>query len=577
MDQSEIKELLKAGIEAAKNNNPIIARDHFRRVLEADSRNELAWFWMAYISDNPTERRRYLERVLQINPNNQNAQAALAKLVPERGSEAADSSMARLRRSMAEEAVSEDYSEGTEQERDWFQPVERQKGPPELWRTARRRDDNTLTLMLMAAIAVMLIGLGVLLLLNYLDEQDNEEDEATAVPVVVNDEATQTTVAETLAAITPTNTPNLTPRPTIPENPNPPLPPTLAPTLTFTPRPTATRTPTPNPPLFYTLVFARNEGLTAEGETLPFDAARLFTITGDGSNLQEISITLPELEIEDPALAEEFANLPADARQPSFLDPAYSPDSDFIVFTAEIGGIQELFIVSVDGGTARQLTKLGATQTRDASWSPDGELILFASDSDDDFELYITNADGSTRASRLTDNTSTDFQPDWSPDGNYIVFSSDRSGPGNFEIYTMALQGDEFCQLTNSTGSSVSPNWSPDGAQIVFISNRNRDNDLFVMRADGTAEELLTISDGSWEERSPSWSPDGQWIAVSSNRVDPGSGLPASATFKLWLVTPNGREWVEVTTDAGNDLDAEWMPGELALDLSDFEYSCAEN
>ncbi len=576
LDQSEIKATLKAGIEAAKNNNPIIARDNFRRVLQADSRNELAWFWMAYISDDNTERRRYLERVLEINPDNQNARAALDKLVPA-SERAADSSMSRLRQMTADADETDDFDEGADQQRDWFQPVDRQKGPPELWRTARRRDDNTLMLLLMGAVAVMLIGLGIVLLLNYLEEE--EEDESTPTTAVVDTNATQTALA---VALQPTSTPSQTPRPTsiltlTYSADSRALPPTLPPSLTPTPLPTATSTPTPNPPLLYTLIFARNQGLVGEGEELIYDPADLFTVAGDGSDLQRLRITLPPLEIEDPAQAEEFANLPPEALEPNLLNPVYSPDGDFIVFTAEIGGIQELFVVAVDDNTPRQLTRLGASQTRDAVWSPDGETILFASNDDDDFELYLINADGTSSALPLTDNAVNDYHPDWSPDGNYIVFASDRSGPGNFEIYTMALQGEEFCQLTDSSGSSIEPDWSPDGKEIVFISNRNRDNDLFIMRADGTAEKLLTVSDGDWEERAPAWSPDGNWIVVSSNRIDPPSEVPVNATAKLWLITPDGEEWKAVTSDDGNDLDAAWLPTETIVDTSDFEYSCAIN
>jgi len=70
------------GIRAAKSGNNDGARIFFEQVLGQDRRNERAMMWMAKITtDNKAERKKWLERVLEVNPDNQQAKDALKKIV----------------------------------------------------------------------------------------------------------------------------------------------------------------------------------------------------------------------------------------------------------------------------------------------------------------------------------------------------------------------------------------------------------------------------------------------------------------------------------------------------------------
>ncbi|MBZ0310387.1 MAG: hypothetical protein K8I82_30275, partial [Anaerolineae bacterium] len=80
MPNEELQNLLKSGIEAARAGNKVVARKIFEQVIRDDPQNELAWMWTATVLDNSTERRRALERVISINPDNTRAQQALEKL-----------------------------------------------------------------------------------------------------------------------------------------------------------------------------------------------------------------------------------------------------------------------------------------------------------------------------------------------------------------------------------------------------------------------------------------------------------------------------------------------------------------
>lgn len=52
-----------------------------RQVLSEDRYNERAMMWMAKIASTKSERRQWLERALEVNPNNDQAKAALKKMV----------------------------------------------------------------------------------------------------------------------------------------------------------------------------------------------------------------------------------------------------------------------------------------------------------------------------------------------------------------------------------------------------------------------------------------------------------------------------------------------------------------
>lgn len=68
------------GIRAAKAGNKDAARIAFEQVLTQDKRNERAMMWMAQIARNSKERRQWLVRVLDVNPDNEHARKQLKRM-----------------------------------------------------------------------------------------------------------------------------------------------------------------------------------------------------------------------------------------------------------------------------------------------------------------------------------------------------------------------------------------------------------------------------------------------------------------------------------------------------------------
>lgn len=82
-----IDQLLLQGISAAQQGNKDEAWRWLARVVRQEPTNEKAWLWMAGLHDDPAKAAACLTKVLTINPDNAEAQAALFQLRMQSGGE----------------------------------------------------------------------------------------------------------------------------------------------------------------------------------------------------------------------------------------------------------------------------------------------------------------------------------------------------------------------------------------------------------------------------------------------------------------------------------------------------------
>jgi len=81
------KTLIQRGVDASREERKHFARQCFEQAVEHDSENELAWLWLASVSDSDAERARMFEKVLEINPDNETALAAVRSFHDDRAVE----------------------------------------------------------------------------------------------------------------------------------------------------------------------------------------------------------------------------------------------------------------------------------------------------------------------------------------------------------------------------------------------------------------------------------------------------------------------------------------------------------
>jgi WD40 repeat protein len=99
-------------------------------------------------------------------------------------------------------------------------------------------------------------------------------------------------------------------------------------------------------------------------------------------------------------------------------------------------------------------------------WSPDGQQIVFSCDMAGTYDLWLLPIEGG-KPTQITEDPSKETQPRWSPDGDAIVFVSDRAG--NSDLWKVAPSGGTWTQITSGPFDATYPAWSPDGRDIAFI------------------------------------------------------------------------------------------------------------
>ena len=151
--------------------------------------------------------------------------------------------------------------------------------------------------------------------------------------------------------------------------------------------------------------------------------------------------------------------------------PAWSPDMKSIVFVSDRDGNTEVCVMDASGFNQRCITnektrnrKPDSSKPADSSpaWSPDSQKIVFVStrERNRNKQIFVVNADGSSPVN-ITKKISAEDNPSWSPDGNTIVFVSNRDGLIPI-LYSTSLDGLTQARLTQTNrGGDFFPEWEP--------------------------------------------------------------------------------------------------------------------
>jgi Tol biopolymer transport system component len=238
--------------------------------------------------------------------------------------------------------------------------------------------------------------------------------------------------------------------------------------------------------------------------------------------------------------------------------PQWSPDGSSIAYASnESGpGTFGIFVAKADGTDAVNIldpaSKLADPGPIALSWSPDGSRIAYAGKDlgSGRTGVWTIRANGTGRLTVLEGHWEA---VSWSPDGARLLLAGDpqtESNSGQFDIYTVRLDGSGLARLTDDQLIERWPVWSPDGTRILFakrsveFANQDYGQDVFVINADGSNLQRLTHWEGF--DSFAVWGPGGTWIAFASDRdatseqqrVNRGPG-PFSGV-SLYVMRPDG-------------------------------------
>jgi len=184
-----------------------------------------------------------------------------------------------------------------------------------------------------------------------------------------------------------------------------------------------------------------------------------------------------------------------------------------------------IYTVPVRGGAPTLVTKIGPSYFH--GWSPDGKTLTYCGLRNGNFDVYTIPVDGG-QETRLTTAEGKDDGPEFSPDGQFIYFNSDRTGA--MQIWRMKVDGSQQEQLTSDEAENWFPHISPNGQLLVFLTYakgvgdhpENKDVALRVMDlASRKVEPLAKLFGGQGTINVSSWSPDGQYLTFVSYQMVP--------------------------------------------------------
>jgi TolB protein len=192
-----------------------------------------------------------------------------------------------------------------------------------------------------------------------------------------------------------------------------------------------------------------------------------------------------------------------------FEAPNWSRDGSFFLFNRD-GLIQK---IPVAGGTPEKIDTGFATRcNNDHGFSPDGNSFVISDQSQEDHHslVYVLPLAGGTPR-RVTKNAPS-YWHGWSPDGKTLAFVGEREG--DFDVYSIPVEGGEETRLTTAKGLDDGPEYSPDGRFIYFNSERTGQMQIWRMHPDGSNQEQIT--NDSYNNWFPHISPDGKWMIILS-------------------------------------------------------------
>ena len=187
------------------------------------------------------------------------------------------------------------------------------------------------------------------------------------------------------------------------------------------------------------------------------------------------------------------------------------------------------------------------------SLSPDGKWLVYGGEGSGNRDIYLQSVGGQNAINLTADSPGDDDQPAFSPDGSQIAFHSDRAGGG---IFVMGRTGEAVRRVTRF---GYKPAWSPDRTKLAIVTenvefnpqNSESRGELWAANVQTGKLRRIKATDASL----PSWSPHGQRIAYFHR-------LGAIAEGHVWTVpaSEHGGQPSAVTSGKGRDWNPVWSP-----------------
>jgi imidazolonepropionase-like amidohydrolase/Tol biopolymer transport system component len=248
---------------------------------------------------------------------------------------------------------------------------------------------------------------------------------------------------------------------------------------------------------------------------------------------------------------------------PYEMQPRFSPDGNFISFTSDREGGDNIWIMKKDGSDAKAITKEDFRLLNNAVWSADGNYLIGrkhftgtrSAGAGEMWMYHKSGGQGIQLTKRKNDQMDVN-EPCVSPDGKFLYFSEDMS-PGQYfeynkdpndQIYVIRRYDFEKGKLENlisGAGSALRPQVSRNGDKIAYIRRVRNQSVLFVFDVK-TGEEWPINAELSKDQQETwaiygtypgfSWTPDDKhiiiWALGKIRKIEVASGKSEIIPFQ---------------------------------------------
>ncbi len=193
--------------------------------------------------------------------------------------------------------------------------------------------------------------------------------------------------------------------------------------------------------------------------------------------------------------------------------PLYSPDGKYLAFISSRTGNGDVYLLTLETGDIKRLTYDDGAEVLNA-WSRDGKMIYFQSTSRDIAgmnDIYRVSVNGGTPMAITADRYANEFYGVPSPDGKTLAFSARgiasnqwwRKGHSHLDeteiwLYHTDVKktGTAYERITEGGAKELWPMWSQDGKSLFYVSDRTQGQNLWTQSLGGKPSQLTRFTSG---------------------------------------------------------------------------------
>lgn len=221
--------------------------------------------------------------------------------------------------------------------------------------------------------------------------------------------------------------------------------------------------------------------------------------------------------------------------------PLYAPDGKSLAFISSRTGNGDIYVLNLENGAVRRITFDDANDQLD-SWSRDGQWLYFSSNSKDIAgmnDIFRVSVNGGTPMQVSADRYTNEFGASVSTDSS-LVFASRGISVGQWwrkgrshidETEIWSKKGENYEELTPRGAKQLWAMQTADGGRIFYVSDRNGAQNIWTQSGKAAAKPLTNFKDGR---------------VLWANLSNDGKQIVFERNFRIWTLNADGGKASEI-------------------------------